>query len=210
MRRHRFRSLLTAVALMGGVLSACGISTDNGPRNVPPAQQQQLRVATDRSAGAATGTARVYLLAPEGAGQSHLLQAVARDVSENAPEVIGELLAGPNAEELVGQFRTALPTGLQLLSATRRGGVLRVDVSQELGELSGEALVAAVAQIVFTASELDGVQSVKILIDGADQQWPAGNGELQSAPLTAYDYPGLVLSSQPAYPAIPTPTQVLG
>jgi len=101
-----------------------------------------------------------------------------------------------------------LPGGLQLLSATRRGGELRVDVSSELGELSGEALVAAVAQLVFTASELDGVQSVKILIDGADQQWPAGNGELQSLPLTIYDYPGLVLSSQPAYPAIPTPPQL--
>ena len=211
MREHRFLSLIAAVALTGVALNACGISSDDGPRNVPPADQEQLRVATDRRArGAATGTARVYLLAPEGAGQSHVLQAVARDVSENAPEVIGALLAGPNAEELVGQFRTALPTGLQLLSATRRGGVLQVDVSQELGELSGEALVAAVAQIVFTASELDGVQSVKILIDGADQQWPAGNGELQSVPLTVYDYPGLVLSSQPAYPAIPTPTQALG
>ncbi len=210
MKQLRFLSLVAAVVLTGVALSACGISSDDGPRNVPPADQQQLRVATDRSAGAATGTARVYLLAPEGAGQSHVLQAVARDVSENAPEVIGELLAGPNAEELAGQFRTALPTGLQLLSATRRGGVLKVDLSQELGELAGEALVAAVAQIVFTASELDGVQSVKILIEGADKQWPAGNGELQSVPLTIYDYPGMVPSAQPAYPAIPTPTQALG
>jgi len=195
------------MALTASALSACGIGSDNAPRNVPPADQQQLRVATDRSAGAATGTARIYLLAPEGAGQSQTLQAVARDVTESASEVIGELLAGPNAEEIVGQFRTALPAGLQLLSTTRRGGVLRVDVSKELGELSGEALVAAVAQLVFTASELDGVQSVKILIDGADQQLPAGNGELQSLPLTIFDYPGLVQSSQPAYPAIPTPTQ---
>lgn len=204
---HRSLSLVAAVALATGALAACGIGSDDGPRNVPPADQQSLRVATDRSAGAATGTARVYLLAPEGAGQSQVLEAVARDVSESAPDVIRELLAGPNAEELVGQFRTALPAGLQLLSASRRGGVLQIDVSQELGELSGEALVAAVAQLVFTASELDGVQSVKILIDGADQQWPAGNGELQGLPLTIYDYPGLVLSSQPAYPAIPTPTQ---
>ncbi len=210
MRNQHFLSLVAAVALTGVALSACGIGSDDTPRNLPPAEQQQLGVATDRSAGAATGTARVYLLAPEGAGQSRVLQAVARDVSENAPDVISELFAGPNAEELVGQFRTALPTGLRLLSATRRGSVLRVDVSQELGELSGEALVAAVAQIVFTASELDGVQSVKILIDGADQQWPAGNGELLSVPLTIYDYPGLVLSSQPAYPAIPTPTQAIG
>lgn len=207
MRSLRSLLLASTVALAAGALSACGISSDDGPRNVPPADQQQLRFATDRSAGAATGTARVYLLAPEGAGQSQSLQAVARDVAENSPEVIRELLAGPNTEEIIGQFRTALPAGLQLLSATRRGEVLRIDVSKELGELSGEALVAAVAQLVYTASEIDGVQSVKILIDGADQQWPAGNGELQSLPLTIYDYPGLVLSSQPAYPAIPTPAR---
>jgi hypothetical protein len=48
---------------------------------------------------------------------------------------------------------------------------------------------------------------VKILVDGADQQWPAGDGALQSEPLTVYDYPGLVVSAQPAYPAIPTPSQ---
>ena len=195
------------MALAAGVLSGCGIGSDDGPRNVPPGYQQTLRVANDRSAVAATGTARVYLLAPAGAGQSQTLQSVARDVTENVSEVIGELLAGPNVEETVRQLRTALPANLRLLSAVRRGGVLRIDVSKELGELSGESLVAAVAQLVFTASEVDGVHSVKILIDGADQQLPVGNGELQSAPLTIYDYPGLLQSSQPAYPAIPTPTQ---
>ena len=129
-------------------------------------------------------------------------------VSERpAIDLLTALFAGPNVVELDSQFRTALPAGVQLLSTTRRGGVLRVDVSKEMGQLSGEVLVAAVAQIVFTASEVDGVESVNILINGADQQWPSGNGELQSAPLTVYDYPGLVQSSQPAYPAIPTPVQ---
>lgn len=200
------RGLLVAVAVTfaASAFSGCGVTSDDSPRNVPPADQEQLRVATDRSAGAATGTARVYLVAPEGAGQSQTLEAVARDVTESAPEVVSELLAGPNAAETVSQYRTALPAGLRLLSANRRGGVLRVDVSKELGELSGEALVAAVAQLVFTASGIDGVQSVKILIDGADQQLPAGNGELQNVPLTIYDYPGLVLSAQPAYPAFPS------
>jgi spore germination protein GerM len=149
----------------------------------------------------------VYLLAPEAAGQTQVLQAVARDVEEIAAALLTELFAGPNAEEVGRQFRTALPAGIQLLTTARRGSVLRVDVSKELAQLSGQVLVAAVAQIVFTASELDGVQSVQILIDGVTQQWPTGNGELQSAPLTVYDFPGLVLSSQPAYPAIPTPSQ---
>lgn len=202
----RVRQLVVPV-LAGLLFASCGISTDDNPRNIPAVDQEQLGVAADRSAGAATGTARVYLLAPEAAGQSQVLQAVARDVDETASELLTALFAGPNADELESQFRTALPAGIQLLSADRRGAVLRVDISRDLLQLSGQVLMAAVAQIVFTASELDGVQSVKILIEGADQQWPAGNGELQSDPLTVYDFPGLVQSSQPAYPAIPSPTQ---
>lgn len=203
----RLRSVLWLVAA-AVALVACGISTDDAPRNIPAADQEQLGVSADRSAGAATGTARVYLLAPEASGQTQVLQAVARDVDETADALLTELFAGPNAGEIGRQFRTALPDDMQLLTTARRGSVLRVDVSGELAELSGQVLVAAVAQIVFTASELDGVQSVQILVDGATQQWPTGNGELQSAPLTVYDFPGLVQSSQPAYPAIPTPTQI--
>ena len=79
-------------------------------------------------------------------------------------------------------------------------------MTEELLQLSGGDLVDALAQIVFTSSELDGVQQVKVLVNGAEQQWPAGNGTLQIAPLTVYDFPGRVSSAQPAYPAVPTPT----
>ena len=100
---------------------------------------------------------------------------------------------------------STIPQGTTLRSAVLRGGTLRVDVSDELLQLSGDTLVDAIAQLVFTASEIDGVRSVKIVVEGADQQWPAGNGQLQSAPLTVYDFPGLVPSAQPSYPAMPAP-----
>jgi hypothetical protein len=35
--------------------------------------------------------------------------------------------------------------------------------------------------------------------------WPRGNGELTDDPLTAYDFPGLVESTQPAFPGTPSP-----
>jgi spore germination protein GerM len=116
------------------------------------------------------------------------------------------LLAGPNQTEQSNQFRTAIPVGTELLDARRQGFVLRVDLSDAVLELSGQVLITAIAQIVFTASEIDGVRGVTILVAGADQQWPVGSGELTSTPLTVYDYPGLVPSSQPDYPAFPSPT----
>lgn len=200
-RRSLAAALAATLTLVG-----CGISSDDAPRNVPLAEQEQLGIASDRSAGDATGTARVYLLSPEVAGQALALQAVARDVDETPTALLQALFAGPNASEVDSQLRTALPTGTDLLSARIQGGTLRIDVSQGLLQLSGQVLVVAVAQIVFTGAEIDGVRSVAISVEGDAQRWPAGNGELQSSPLTVYDYPGLVPSTQPSYPAIPTPT----
>ena len=79
------------LALLPG---ACGISTDNSPRDIPAADQRELGVTGDRTAGAATGTARVYLLAPEVAGQAQTLVAVARDVEETPTDRITALFAG--------------------------------------------------------------------------------------------------------------------
>lgn len=205
MRRVWF--VIASIVVASSVVTACGIGNDDTPRDIPEVDQLPLGVGGDSNAGATTGTARVYLLAPEVDGQTSTLEAVARDVDETPSQVLAALLAGPNAGELDLQYRTALPVDLRVLSATSRGGVLVIDVSRELLQLSGEVLVSAVAQLVFTGSEVPGVQSVKILVEGADQQWPAGNGEVQSTPLTVYDYPGLVPSAQPAYPAIPSPSQ---
>ncbi len=196
---------LLAAALL--VLAACGVGTDDSPRDIPAVDQKELGVNTDRGAGATTGTARIYLLSPVVSGQGPTLQPVARDVPETPTEVLTSLFGGANTNELARQFRTAIPGGTRMLSARLQGGTLRVNVSKELLQLSGGDLVDALAQIVFTASEVEGVRGVKILVDGADQQWPAGDGALQSEPLTVYDYPGLVVSAQPAYPAIPTPSQ---
>ena len=83
--------------------------------------------------------------------------------------------------------------------------MLTVDVTDHLGELTPEALRTAVAQIVTTASGIDGIEAVRLQVDGVDQPqlWPVGSGELTALPLRVYDYPGLIESTQPALPALP-------
>ena len=197
-------------ALLGILLTlsaaGCGIASDDGPRDIPAADQVELGIGGDSNAGAAIGTARVYFVSPDVVGQAALLESVARDVAETPTALLQALLAGPNATEQSNQFRTALPAGTELLDARRQGFLLRVDLSDAVLQLSGEPLITAIAQIVFTASEIKGVRGVTIVVAGADQQWPVGSGELTSTPLTVYDYAGLVPSSQPAYPAFPSPT----
>ena len=39
---------------------------------------------------------------------------------------------------------------------------------------------------------------------GTSNGWPDVNGTVQTDPLTEYDYPGLVRTRQPAFPAVPS------
>ena len=116
--------------------------------------------------------------------------------------LIKSLFAGPNDDELaIATASPTIPRETQLLSTRSSGDVLFVDVTPEITELSGELLVLAVAQIVFTATEIDGVRARSASrVDGQDQRWPKGDGETSDGALTVYDYPGLVQSAQPPYP----------
>lgn len=201
MTRRLFPLLLAGLAV---ALSACGVKIDEGPRDVP--EGEQLDLGTPSDAGAATGASRIYLIGPDSSDQGSLLQPVARAAS--TPTALMEaLLSGANASELEQQFRSAVPVGTVLRSATVANATVRVDLSDEILQLSGSDLVDALAQIVFTGSELQGVQQVRVLVNGAEQQWPAGDGTLQSGALDVYDYPGRIVSAQPPYPAIPAPPQ---
>lgn len=201
---RRLAALLTILALAP---SACSIGSDDSPRTIGADQRTELQLGNGQQGGAATGAARIYLVAPDEPGQSRKLQPVARDVDETAQSLLAALFQGPNDDERDAQLRTALPADAHLLGTRLQSGVLVVDVSNELQLLSGDSLVTAVAQIVLTASEA-GVDRIRIVVDGTAQQWPAGNGELKSEPLTPYDFPGLVVSAQPSYPPLPSPTAV--
>ena len=64
------RRPLAVATMCALLLSACGIGADDTPRDIPAQNQLSLDGDSDTQAGAATGTARVYLLAPE--AQKHI------------------------------------------------------------------------------------------------------------------------------------------
>ena len=200
-RRSGLGCVLLAFVLVAG---GCGIAPDSTPRDVAPAERD-LTVNAVSDGDEAGGTSRIYLVAPSEAGDPSLLRSTSRDVPSGATPLIKSLLAGPNDEELASRLVTNIPQETQLLSTDASGDVLFVDVSPEITELSGDLLVLAVAQIVFTAAEIEGVRAVRLRVNGQDQRWPKGDGETREGALTVYDFPGLVQSAQPAYPAVPSP-----
>jgi len=187
-------------ALLAGLLTAsCAISEDATPVEIPLDQRGQF--GAEPTGDAAAGNNRVFLVNSASNGR---LRSVLRAGSSGAEGIFTSLFAGPNEAEADSGLSTFLPEGLELNSARVRVRSLTLDVNDVFDKLTAVALRTAVAQIVATASEIDGIAQVRIQIDGENQVWPVGDGENTDRPLTVYDYPGFIESSQPAYPAIPS------
>ncbi len=197
------RALVLAVACVVA-LTGCSIQPDASPNDLPA---ERADVFGEPATGdEAAGTNRIYLLAPSNPDGAQRLRSVQRDVATTPAAVLTSLFAGPNAAERDESIDTAIPADVELLAARPVGPVLTVDLNDVFDELTADGLRLAVAQIVSTATDIEGVESVQIRIDGERRGWPVGTGELTDRPLTEFDYPGLVESSQPPFPGLPSPS----
>jgi spore germination protein GerM len=192
------RTLL--IVILAAVLASCAIREDGAPREIPIDQRGNFgEVATG---DAAEGASRIYLLSPVGTDEQPRLRAVPRSDAANAEELLTSLLAGANEDENALGLTSAIPTDLEIEQARTVGTRLTIDINDALSELSDLGLRQALAQIVATASEVDQVQQVRLRVNGQNQGWPTGDGEVTDRPLTIYDYPEFLESSQPDFPAL--------
>jgi hypothetical protein len=179
-------------------------TTDAKPRDI----DQKPEVAPQDVAAANTETGpRVYfLITPEGQ-QNDKPAAVTRAVAGDPAAVLDQLFKGVSDEEST-RLRTAIPGDTRLVSPPqlRTDGTLIVNVSDAFFKSTGDLQIKAIAQIVFSASELPGVERVKIEVDGQSYPWPRGDGTLADDSVTQYDYPELDPTTQPDYPPLPSPT----
>lgn len=194
--RDRLARWAVAVAAVA-VAAACGVRPDAQPRTIDdPVPVVGAPASGDPDAG---GRERIYLVGPDA---NHLLRSVPREAT-STHNLIEVLLRGPNDTELGAQFQTLIPAGTTLLGSRRQGSTLHLDFSAELTTWSATNQPEALAQIVYTAAEDEGVEAVQITVAGQVLPLPKGNGDPTTEPLTIYDYPGFVQTAQPAYPALP-------
>jgi spore germination protein GerM len=201
-------AMLAAVAI---VATACGIPADGHPRDIADNERLQLSdaKAPDQAAAAPDGP-KIYFLSQGPSGEDRL-QPAGRNVAPTATAVLTELFTGlTTKEQQLNRWRTAVPPDTKLVTAPTQDpdGTLVVDLNQAFFQASGPAQINAVAQVVFTATGIEGVQRVKILVEGQPQGWPSGDGTAQPVgeALTQYAYPELNPDSQPDYPPAPSPT----
>ena len=197
-------TILSALATAG--LAGCGVATDTTPVDLDQADALPSTVISAPNDIEAIGAGRIYLVAPDLPGLGDRLEAVARDTGDAPAAIVDALLAGPSDEEFALGFRSLLPSALRANDvALRSGGVLAVDVSAQILDVEGDDLPRALAQIVHSVAAVPGISDVLVTVDGQETAWPVPNGELVAGPLTVHDFPGLVESAQPAYPATPSP-----
>lgn len=202
----RLGARLMLFVVVSAGLGGCGVGVDGSPRDISAERQDALDDLDTPDSEAAQGDSLVYLLRESSSGDPTVIRAVHRDVNATAAAIMESLLAGPTASEQGARLSTAIPPDTQLLGVQFIGqGVLAVDLSDEILSTTGDTLVDAVAQIVLSMTQVERVEAVKLLVEGRAQQWPRGDGVLVSSPLTEYDFPGRVETTQPNYPPIPSP-----
>jgi len=200
------RRVIAVGAFALAAVAGCGVQADDRSRVIPETDRRDLSAPAVLDDGELSGDTRIFLLATPQTGVRTQLRAVTRDVAPAPASALAALLAGPTNTEQGLQLRSAIPQGTQLRSVSFVApGTITVDVSTELFEATGDELIDAIAQIVFTASAVERVARVQVVVDGEPKQLPRGDGQLVAGPLTVFDFPERVASSQPHYPAIPSP-----
>ena len=78
-----------------------------------------------------------------------------------------------------------------LQAAVPGAQVLTLDLSEQFTTVVGQRFIAAVAQIVYTATDLDGIEAVSFRVEGEDFPVNDENGAAQEEPVDRLDFVGL-------------------
>lgn len=121
------------------------------------------------------------------------LAPVARTGSIEIGDALAALLAGPTGLESETGLSSAIPDGTELLGVEVVDRTALVDLSAEFESGGGSlSVLGRVAQVVYTATWFDGVDSVEFLIDGVAVDVLTGEGLIVDRPQTRTDYADLI------------------
>jgi len=192
----RFARLALAVVAVTATLvtTACGIRPDDEPRAL--AAEAVPYGLLDAGPVVAPSTTlpevdrvnvAVYFLVGE------RLQPTARAVVDppTPSKVINALLAGPTDEEAVSGMRTAINPTAQA-TVTRPGPeVVAVDLTPDFAAVPTLEQRLALAQIVFTATGVEGITGVRFSLAGAPIAVPLPDGTVTADPVNRDAFPSL-------------------
>lgn len=195
------RGVITSLALatiaVFVLLAGCGLSPEEEPRAINakdlPADLTDPTPSTSTTLQGSNMAVTIYLLART--GDETRLVAVRRKVenANSAGDRITTLLAPLSKEEQARGLMSSIPTDTVLLGTERveANRELVVDLSGALFDVQGKELANAFAQIVWSVSEMPGIDQVRFRVDGEVYRAPNAEGIEQRGAVTRADYVSL-------------------
>ncbi len=175
---------LAAVFVAGLLAAACGIPLDTEPRildasSIPPELMDPTTTTLPPETSAQSRTLRVFFVNEDGVLSS-------REREFPTPVTLDEplrsLFAGPTDDETELGLTSALPAETEILGIDLSDdGLLVLNLAEgTLEQIEGELQRLAIAQLVFTATELFGVEWVWVQIENEPRALPTDEGDLET------------------------------
>ena len=163
----RLRLLLALLAVFGLAAAGCGVPTDRTARDLPESDvpfgllAAEAPTTTTSTAPSRPEPVTVFLI-----GRDGRLVGVGRQVTSplSVEKVVAELLKGPTSEERRKGLRTGLAPETLVLSTSISDNIANIDLGGPVA--TGTQQLVALAQIVYSATELEGVNGVRFTYQG--------------------------------------------
>jgi spore germination protein GerM len=189
--RRRDRALgLLLVAFLG---AGCAIPTQGTPSTMAPSKvpfklldPHLPTTTTTQPKPSSLVPVKVFFL-----NSGNQLVPVQRVVAAPAPltAIIASMLAGPGVAETREGISTAIPSDVAVISATSQGNIVTVNMNSAFGQITGNSIELAVAQIVSTiANESGFTTGVVFEIDGQRTSVPIANGSQVTDPVYLVEF----------------------
>lgn len=191
--RSRSDAVLAAVALLVAalLLTGCGVRPDDRPEPVTTAAAP----SSDTGNGSPAAGPRLTVFFVRGAD---LAPVERRTRAITTAAAIAQLVEGPTRAEVATGIRTALPPEVVGVDEVLPEGLTTVSVTRGFTGITGGNQLLAVAQIVWTLTDLPTVTTVRFVVEGTPVEVPTDGG-LTDRAVGRDDYRSVT-------PAEPTPT----
>jgi spore germination protein GerM len=175
------------VALLG---AGCAIPTQGTPVSIAPSKvpfgllnPHPSTTTTTLPKPSSLVSVKIFFL---NSNANNQLTAADRVLSVPAPltAILSDLIAGPSSTEQNNGLITAIPNDVTVLSATTNGNIVTVNFNSAFGLIAGTATEEAVAQVVATVANAEGLGTGVIFqIDGVATSVPIANGSQVPGPV---------------------------
>jgi spore germination protein GerM len=197
-------AVLVGLLAVVAAISSCGIPDDDEPRAIPldamPSSLSEEPVSTTTTLDQATTLRETIFLVsanPTSGTSTERLEPKDVDIpnpadpDDLARALLERLVATTQEDITIPGVRNTIPSDTRVLGATLRDdGVLDLDLSGNLAEIESNLQRLALAQIVFTATGVNGVNAVLVSIDGQPAAVPAEAGAVPAGqPVSRQNYP---------------------